>query len=396
MANPTTRWDYVPVWAVYLRPDDTPITGKVTFGFPQRVLRVDGRVIYAEGATVEAVIGDMAGQDSVVRAAVRQAWRDADHAADPEGFDGSAWDVRWDEVIVPAAIFARFPALDDPDIVHNPEALGAVTVREQLTSASGKQYAITPLLAQLDTPIPGINLGTIEVPPGSPSVPAPMYAKGVAGGVASLDETGRVPAVQLPEDIGGGVSSWDDLEDMPEVIAAGETAEEARAAIVAMADDWRPGIADVTGLTDALEEIETTPGPPGISAYQVAVASGFTGSQADWLASLVGPPGTDGADGADGENGEQGAPGTPGTITATIVYEDEADTRPTAALAFWIPADPGLSDPENAVEGDVVLRSVTGAVTALNGVTGLWQGTEAEYAAIVSPDPAVVYVVVAD
>lgn len=41
-------------------------------------------------------------------------------------------------------------------------------------------------------------------------------------------------------------------------------------------------------------------GDPGESAYEVAVANGFVGTEADWLASLVGPQ---------GPQGEQGEPG---------------------------------------------------------------------------------------
>lgn len=48
------------------------------------------------------------------------------------------------------------------------------------------------------------------------------------------------------------------------------------------------------------------PGPPGDSAYQVAVDNGFVGTEAEWLESLVG------ADGADGPPGEQGEPGVQG------------------------------------------------------------------------------------
>lgn len=69
------------------------------------------------------------------------------------------------------------------------------------------------------------------------------------------------------------------------------------------------------------------PGPPGAdgadgkdgrSAYQIAVDNGFTGTQAQWLASLqgppgpAGPPGADGRDGVDGKDGEPGADGLPG------------------------------------------------------------------------------------
>ena len=42
------------------------------------------------------------------------------------------------------------------------------------------------------------------------------------------------------------------------------------------------------------------PGPQGLSAYQVAVANGYTGTQAQWLASLIGPQGAVGATGVAG------------------------------------------------------------------------------------------------
>lgn len=38
-------------------------------------------------------------------------------------------------------------------------------------------------------------------------------------------------------------------------------------------------------------------GPPGLSAYQVALAAGFVGTEAQWLASLVGPQGIQGVQG---------------------------------------------------------------------------------------------------
>jgi hypothetical protein len=229
MANPSSQWDFVPVYGVWLNPmTRTASPGEVSFSLSARITRVDGREIYPDGALLKATIGDQAQQDAEVRSIVRAAWRAADEAALGEAFDGTAWDARWDTVVVPAAIFVRFPAADDPDIVQTG---WTVTVSEALQSGGGKKYSIQPLLSQLDNPIPGINLGTIEVPPGSPTVPAPMYAKGVAGGVASLDETAKIPLEQIPDDIGGGVSSWDDLEDKPAVIAAGATAAAARDAI---------------------------------------------------------------------------------------------------------------------------------------------------------------------
>lgn len=63
------------------------------------------------------------------------------------------------------------------------------------------------------------------------------------------------------------------------------------------------------------------PGPQGDegpSAYEVAVANGFVGTEAAWLASLVGPQGIQGIQGetgptgATGPQGEVGPQGTPG------------------------------------------------------------------------------------
>lgn len=200
MANPSSRWDLIPVYGVYKRaPGDDPITGKVEFKLSDRVLRVDGRVIYPDGATVTVTIGKPEEQDPVVRAAVRAAWRAVDELVD--GFDGEAWDIWWDTKVLPAAVFTGFPAADDPDISH--AVPFTVIVRESLSGAAGKQYAIQPLLAHLEQPIPGINLGGVVVPPGSPSVPAPMYAKGIAGGVAGLDADGDVVDASGAKVVGG-------------------------------------------------------------------------------------------------------------------------------------------------------------------------------------------------
>ncbi len=59
-------------------------------------------------------------------------------------------------------------------------------------------------------------------------------------------------------------------------------------------------------------------GDEGPSAYEVAVANGFVGTEAAWLASLVGPQGIQGIQGetgptgATGPQGEVGPQGTPG------------------------------------------------------------------------------------
>jgi hypothetical protein len=81
-------------------------------------------------------------------------------------------------------------------------------------------------------------------------------------------------------------------------------------------------------------------GTDGLSAYQIAVNNGFTGTEAEWLASLVGNDGytpikgTDYFDGTDGADGKgissivrtsgTGAPGT--TDTYTITFTDNTST----------------------------------------------------------------------
>lgn len=57
-------------------------------------------------------------------------------------------------------------------------------------------------------------------------------------------------------------------------------------------------------------------GPPGKSAYEVAVDNGFVGTEPQWLASLKGDPG------ADGEDGEAGADGK----SAYQIWLDEGNT----------------------------------------------------------------------
>ncbi len=268
MANPTSRWDFVPVWGVYLNPvTNAPSGGKVSFALASRITRVDGRVIYPDGASVVVQIGLHAEQDAEIRSIVRAAWRAADETAAGEDWYPTGWDTWWNTIIVAAAVFTRFPAADDPDIVQTD---WSVTVREQLTSAGGKQYAIQPLLAHLDLPIPGINLGLIEVPPGAPGVPAPMYAKAVPGGVASLDSAGKVPLEQLPDDIGGGGEPGLSAEEAVAAVASslveGDgvtiTYDDGAGTISITADTPSPGVASTTsqGVVELATTAEATAG----------------------------------------------------------------------------------------------------------------------------------------
>lgn len=66
-----------------------------------------------------------------------------------------------------------------------------------------------------------------------------------------------------------------------------------------------------------------TPGPAGASAYEVAVANGFVGTEEEWLASLVGPQGATGPQGPTGATGPGVAAG--GTTGQALVKTSSTD-----------------------------------------------------------------------
>lgn len=74
-------------------------------------------------------------------------------------------------------------------------------------------------------------------------------------------------------------------------------------------------------------------GPQGLSAYQVAVEEGFVGTEAQWLASLVGPQGPQGIQGPQGPRGIQGPQGVKGDTGAGSDWGTLAN-RPANLLAL--------------------------------------------------------------
>lgn len=80
---------------------------------------------------------------------------------------------------------------------------------------------------------------------------------------------------------------------------------------------------------------ESTPGPAGPkgdSAYQVAVANGFVGSESEWIASLKGPKGDPGQTGSQGPQGPSGAQGPQGVKGAD-------GKTPVRGVDYWTETD---------------------------------------------------------
>lgn len=208
--NPTKQWDKQPIygwWKV------SGVGNTITLEVADRIRQTNGRLVHPGGVAAKLTIGDDAQQDPAARSEVRAALLAIDEAAAiaaGETFDRTAWDVAWDANLQ-YAIFTYFENTDDPNVTPNG---WQVKVTEGLTSGKGKWYYVSTLSDNLSLPVPGINLSDYEVPPGSPTVPAPIYAKGQPGGVAALDLDGDV-VDSTGAKVGGGVTSYGSLTDVP-------------------------------------------------------------------------------------------------------------------------------------------------------------------------------------
>lgn len=129
----------------------------------------------------------------------------------------------------------------------------------------------------------------------------------------------------------------------------------------------------------------------GASAYEVAVANGFVGDEAAWLASLVGPQGPQGIQGptgATGATGPQGPQGDTGPTGATGPQGPQGDTGPAGATGATGPQGPqGDTGPQGA-QGPTGATGATGPAgadgtdgnTVLNGaVAPTTEGVDGDF-----------------
>jgi hypothetical protein len=127
--------------------------------------------------------------------------------------------------------------------------------------------------------------------------------------------------------------------------------------------DWAAGPyyvkteTDITGGTNytiiSSNELLSVPyalfsanGTPGPSAYQVAVANGFIGTETQWLESLQGTNGTNGETGPQGPQGIAGTNLTNGTFPPGTVAGEMNYWNGTA----WVTVAPGISLPGDLVQ----------------------------------------------
>lgn len=102
-------------------------------------------------------------------------------------------------------------------------------------------------------------------------------------------------------------SSWQNLVALSDLIPSGGGSG------VVGADGITPHIGAngnwFIGDTDTLVLARGVDGATGLSAYQIAVTNGFSGTELEWLESLKGIDGKDGTNGVDGKDGANGVDG---------------------------------------------------------------------------------------
>ena len=145
---------------------------------------------------------------------------------------------------------------------------------------------------------------------------------------------------------------------------------------------------DGDGVVSVVGGGEGIPGEDGASAYEIAVANGFDGTEQQWLTSLIGPAGADGPPGADGINGVDGAPGADGAPGEQGPPGADGingvDGAPGADGAPGEQGPPG-ADGINGVDG---APGADGASAYEIAVANGFEGTEQQWLASLEADPA--------
>ena len=124
-------------------------------------------------------------------------------------------------------------------------------------------------------------------------------------------------------------------------------------------------------------------GLDGASAYDVAVENGYTGTEAEWLLSLVGATGADGAQGIQGEPGIQGGAGVQGEVgpagpDGPSAYEVAVNNGFVGTEADWLltlvgPVGPKGPIGPQGVKGDQGTDGPQGeqGIQGIQGIPGL-------------------------
>jgi len=123
-------------------------------------------------------------------------------------------------------------------------------------------------------------------------------------------------------------------------------------------DSLKESCASKTELQEVVSTIQKQPGKdgaPGKSAYEIAQANGYTGTETEWLASLVGPKGDQGPAGEQGPIGEIGQSGRSATIKVGKVTTGETASVKNSGTVYDAVFDFVL--PQGNSTGNVVTKT---------------------------------------
>lgn len=139
------------------------------------------------------------------------------------------------------------------------------------------------------------------------------------------------------------------------------------------------------GITVSDADFSGADGSDGASAYEIAVAEGFVGTEAEWLDSLVGPEGSEGPTGATGPQGPTGATGPAGPKGDTGDTGPQGPQGETGPVGPEGPAGPGdmlaaTYDPQ-AKSADAFSRSNHTGSQAISSIAGLQSALNAKQSA---------------
>lgn len=144
---------------------------------------------------------------------------------------------------------------------------------------------------------------------GEPGPTGPTGEKGEKGETGPTGPTGSIPFT-VPFEAGEGI-----------VMELDSDGENVKVIISVDSDSLPPGVTGPTGSTGEKGDTGDT-GPSGDSAYQIWLDQGNTGSEQDFLDSLVGPTGPTGSTGEKGDTGNTGPAGTYTAGTGIDITDD--------------------------------------------------------------------------
>jgi hypothetical protein len=126
-------------------------------------------------------------------------------------------------------------------------------------------------------------------------------------------------------------------------------------------------------------------GADGASAYELAVANGFLGTESQWLESLIGPPGEKGDKGDTGDVGPQGEPGEKGDTGDVGPQGEPGEKGDTGEKGDK--GDTGDVGPQGE-PGDQGLQGNDGLSAYQIALNNGFDGTEQEWLESLEADPA--------